>query len=203
MDCAKGAALMTQTTYEVKVLTAVHQVHGNKALAELIFRNIKAVGKPEYTEKEETFAKALQENTKSPLKGLDYAVELIDTEKEEYKGGSSDVGDVTLVVPCATIGFPTRVPGDFPGHHWAVVASGISSFAHKGIAAGAKVGCCTTYDLLTRSELLAQIGSEFKAFSKEHPYKTFLPDIAQPPLGWNANLMAQYRGKLEKFYINS
>jgi len=203
MDCAKGAALMTQTTYEVKVLTAVHQLHGNKALAELIFRNIKAVGKPKYTEKEETFAKALQENTKSPLKGLDYAVELIDTEKEEYKGGSSDVGDVTLVAPCATIGFPTRIPGDFPGHHWAVVASGISSFAHKGIAAGAKVACCTTYDLLTRSELLAQISSEFKAFSKEHPYKTFLPDTAQPPLGWNANLMAQYRGKLEKFYINS
>ena len=202
MDCAKGAALMTQTRYEVKFLTAVHQRYGNKALAELIFENIKAVGKPEYTEEEEAFARAIQENEKVPVKSLDYPLELTDAETQPYKGGSSDVGDVTLVAPCATVRFPARIPGDFPGHHWTVVTGGISSFAHKGITAGAKVTCCTTYDLLTKPELLAQIRSEFEEFSKEHPYKTFLPDDAEPPLGWNASLMAKYRGEMEKFYIN-
>jgi len=202
MDCAKGAALMTQTTYEVRVLTAIHQRHGNKALAELIFENIEAVGKPEYTEEEEAFAKAVQENTGIPLKGLDYPLELIDTEAVPYKGGSSDVGDVTLVVPCATIGFPARIPGEFPGHHWTVATSGVSSIAHKGITAGAKVACCTVYDLLVKPELLAQIRNEFEEFAKEHPYKTFLPDDAEPPVGWNTSLMSKYRGEMEKFYIN-
>jgi len=202
MDCAKGAALMTQTTYEVKVLTAIHQLHGNKALAELIFENIKAIGKPDYTKKEEAFARAVQKNTGVTVKGLDYPLELIDAEAASYKGGSSDVGDVTLVAPCATIGFPTYIPGELPGHHWTVAASGNSSFAHKGIAAGAKVACCTVYDLLTKPELLTQIRNEFEEFAKEKPYKTFLPDDAEPPVGWNTSLMEKYRGEMEKFYIN-
>jgi len=202
MDCAKGAALMTQTTYEARVLAAIHQQHGNKALAELIFENIEAVGKPEYTEEEEAFARAVQENTGVSVKGLDYPLELIDAEAAPYTGGATDVGDVTLVAPCATIGFPARVPGELPGHHWSIVTGGISSVAHKGITAGAKVACCTVYDLLTKPELLAQIRNEFEEFAKEQPYKPFLPDDAEPPLGWNASLMAKYRGAMEKFYIN-
>ncbi len=103
-----------------------------------------------------------------------------------------------MVAPCATIGFPARIPGELPGHHWTVVTSGISSVAHKGITAGAKVACCTVYDLLTKSELLAQIRNEFEEFAKEQPYKTFLSDDAEPPVGWNASLMAKYRGAMEK-----
>ena len=202
MDCAKGAALMTQTTYEVRVLTAIHQRYANKALAELIFENIKAVGKPEYTEEEEAFARAIQENMEVSVKGLDYPLELIDAETVPYRGGSSDVGDVTLVAPCATINFPTRVPGELPGHHWTVATSGASSIAHKGIAAGAKVACGTVYDLLTKPELLAQIRNEFEEFAKERPYKAFLSDDAKPPVGWNTSLMTKYRDEMEKFYIN-
>ena len=202
IDCARGAALMTQTTYELKVLTACHQRYNNKALAELIFENIKAVGKPEYTEEEEAFARAVQESTGFPVKGLDYSLELTDAEMLPFRGGSSDVGDVTLVAPCATLRFPVRIPGGFPGHHWTVVTSGISSFAHKGITAGAKVASGTTYDLLTKPELLAQIKDEFEELSKKRPYKTFLPDDAEPPLEWNASLMGKYRGEMEKFYIH-
>jgi len=201
MDCAKAAALMTQTTYQVKVLAACHQAYSNKALAELIFENIKIVGKPEYTKEEEAFARAVQENAGAKVEGLDYSLKLTDAATERYRGGSTDVGDVTLVAPCASVIFPT-VLGNFPGHHWTVVTSGISSFAHKGITAGAKAVCFTAYDLLTRPELLAQVRGEFDETSPKYPYKTFLPDDAQPPLGWNATLMAKYRDEMEKFYIN-
>ncbi len=201
MDCAKGAALMTQTTYEVKVLTAVHQRHCNRALAELIFENIKIVGKPEYTDEEEAYARAIQESTSFPVKGLESAMQLIDGETTPYRGSSSDIADVTLVTPCATLRFPARVPG-FPDHHWTVTSAGATSLAHKGITAGAKVACYTTHDLLTKPALLTQIRNEFADFSKKHPYKTFLPDDAEPPLGWNASLMAKYRGEMERFHIS-
>ncbi|MFC1957714.1 amidohydrolase [Chloroflexota bacterium] len=201
MDCAKGAALMTQTTYEVKVLTAIHQRYSNKALAELLFKNIKFAGKPEYTDEEEAFAKALQESIGLPARGLDYPLELINAESVPYRGGSSDVGDVTMVAPCATVRFPARIPGEFPDHHWTVATCGISSYAHKGITAGAKAISCTTYDLLKKPELLAQIKNEFEESSREWPYKTFLPDDAEPPLGWNASLMEKYRTEMGKFYI--
>jgi len=201
MDCAKGAALMTQTTYEVKVLTAIHQLYSNKALAELIFKNIELVGRPEYTDEELTFAKTLQENMGLPIEGVDYPLELLDSESEPYMGGSSDVGDVTLVTPCATIRFPSRITGKFPGHHWTIATCGINSYAHKGITAGAKVASFTAYDLLTRQDSLKQVKKEFKKLNKEFPYRTFLPDDAEPPLGWNASLMAKYRSEMEKHYI--
>ena len=201
MDCAKGAALMTQTTYEVKVLTAIHQQYCNEVLARLIFENIRAIGKPEYTAEEEAFARALQESTGLAPKGLDYPLKLIDSESEPYKGGSSDVGDVTLVAPCACIQFPARVPGGLPGHHWTVATSGISSYAHKGITAGAQAASCTAYDLIKKPELLTQIKKEFDEQSKKRPYRTYLPDDAEPPLGWNASLMEKYRNEMEKFYL--
>ena len=166
-----------------------------------IFENIKAVGKPEYTDEEEAFAKALQESKGLPQKGLDYPLTLIDAESEPYKGGSSDVGDVTLVAPCAAVHFPSRIPGGFPGHHWTVATCGISSYAHKGITAGAKAACCTVYDLIIKPELLTQIKKEFEELSKKRPYRTLLPDNAEPPLGWNASLMEKYRTEMEKFYI--
>jgi len=199
MDCAKGAALMTQTTYEVRFLTGCHQRHGNKALAELIFENIQTVGKPGYTTEEEHFAKAVQKHENIPQTGMEYGLQL--KGDPPYRGGSSDVGDVTLIAPCATLRFPTRVPGNLPGHHWTVTATGNMDIAHKGLAAGAKVAAFTAYDLMTKPDRLGAIRKEFEEYSKAHPYKTFLPDEAEPPLGWNAELMAKYRNDMEEFYL--
>ena len=201
IDCAKGAALMTQTTYEVKVLAAVHQRFYNKTLAELMFENIKAVGKPKYTEKEEAFARALQENAGLPTKGLDYPLELTSPETTPFRGGSSDMGDVTLVAPTVTLRFPTRIPG-CPAHHWTSVSSACTSFAHKGISAGSKVAAFTAYDILTKPDVLSRIRTEFEELSKSRPYKSFLPAEAKPPLGINTELMEKYRDAMKQFYIN-
>ncbi len=201
MDCVKGAALMTQTTYEVKVLTGVHQRFGNQALAELIFENMNAVGKPTYTREEETFAKALQTNIGAPVKGLDYPIELTSPKTAPPAMGSSDVGDVTLAVPTAGIRYPAFVPG-FIVHNWTVTACAATSIAHKGTTAGAMVAAFTAYDLLTKPDLLGKIRAEFEQLTKERPYKSFLPDDARPPLGMNRELMEKYRKEMEKFYMD-
>jgi len=200
LDCAKGAALMTQTTYDVKFLTAIHQRFCNKALAELIFENIQALGKPEYSEQEEAFAKEMQEKNGYPVNGLDYEIKLASPESRPFRAGSSDVGDVTLIAPTATIRYPAKVPGS-PFHHWTATSSSNTSFAHKGITAGAKAAVLTAYDLIIRPELLTQIRSEFETLNKERPYKSFLPDDANPPIGWNTELMEKYRNKMEPFYL--
>lgn len=201
LDCAKGAALMTQTTYEGKVIAAVHQRFGNKALAELVFNNIKAVGKIEYTEEEEAYAKALQKEAGFPVKGMDYPLQLTSPDTEPLRGGSSDVGDVTLVAPTVSMRFPVRVPGS-PSHHWTVVSAGATSIAHKGITAGAKVAAFSAYDLLTNPAELAKIRAEFENLARERPYKTFLPEGAQPPLEVYSQLMEKYRGAMQQFYLD-
>ncbi len=111
------------------------------------------------------------------------------------------MGDVTLVSPTVSMRYPTRVPGS-PSHHWTVVSAGKTSIAHKGLTAGAKVLALSAYDLLTHPEVLVQIREEFADLAAKRPYKSFLPENAQPPLGLNKELMEKYRPQMEKFYHN-
>jgi aminobenzoyl-glutamate utilization protein B len=196
IDCARGAALMTKTTYEVKTIAAVHQRFPNKRLAELVFDNIKNVGKPAYTKEEDAFARALQTENGYPVVGMDYDLRLSSPESEPMLGGSSDVGDVTLVAPTVTLRFPARVPGS-PSHHWTVTATGNTSIAHKGLTAGAKALAFSAYDLLTHPEVRVKIQEEFSELAMKKPYKTFLPDGAEPPLGFYTEPMNKYRTAME------
>ncbi|MGA2956988.1 MAG: amidohydrolase, partial [Thermodesulfobacteriota bacterium] len=96
--------------------------------------------------------------------------------------------------------FPVRVPGS-PSHHWTVVSASKTSIAHKGLTAGAKVLALSAFDLLTDPKSLIEIRKEFAELTVKRPYKTFLPDGAQPPLGFYTDLMGKYRDAMEKFHI--
>jgi aminobenzoyl-glutamate utilization protein B len=203
MNCAKGAALATGTELsEVRVLTAVHQQHLNKAVAELFQKNIELVGMPKWTDEENEYAKALQKELKEKENGMPTGVDTLKVpEKTFVGGGSSDIGDVTLLAPTATIKFPGNVPGAI-SHHWSIVASGFGTTAWKGLNAGAKAIAASAIDLLTQSDQLKVIRDEFNAYSKDHPYKSFLPEGATPPLDLNRELMLKWRPLMEKNYLD-
>jgi len=201
VNCAKAGALASGTELaSVRVLSAIHQRHANKAAAELFQKNIELVGMPAWSEEEQAFAKALQKELGAKEEGLPAKVSPIEpprTGRDFVGGGSSDVGDVTLIAPTATIQFPGWVPGAI-GHHWSTVAAGYGSTAWKGLNAGAKAIAASAIDLLTKPEELAKLRKEFEEYSKTHPYKPFLPADATPPNDLNKELMDKYRGLLEK-----
>jgi len=202
IDCAKAGALASGTELaRVRVMAAVHQRNANKAAAELFQKNIELVGMPEWSEEEHTFAKSLQKELGKSEEGMPTEVrQLRDRSRSFVGGGSSDVGDVTLIAPTATIRFPGQVPGAV-GHHWSSVASNFGSTAWKGLNAGAKAMAASAIDLLTRSEELKKLRDEFEAYSREHPYRPFLPPDSEPPLDLNRELMEKWRPLMEKFYI--
>jgi aminobenzoyl-glutamate utilization protein B len=195
-DCAKGAAMMTQTRCEVRVLAAVHQRFYNQALAELLYKNMKVVGKPRYSKEEKAFALNLQEKARFPKKGMSYPVSLINAEEDELRASSSDMGDVCLTVPTGQISIPVWVPGT-PAHDWTATVTGATSIAHKGISAAAKAVALTVFDLLTDKNQLKKIKTEFKTLSNQRPYKPFLPEKTKPPHGFYKDIMDRYRDKLE------
>ncbi len=199
VNCAKAAALATETTLDtVNVLTGVHQKHSNKGMAELIYSNILLVGMPSWSEEENNFAKALQKNLSEKENGMPTEIPPIALPSSIQTGaGSTDVGEVSLIAPTATLKFPGEVPGAI-GHHWSLVACNRGSAARKGLIAGGKVMAATAIDLLTKPELLDAIKMEFKEYSKTHPYKSLLPDGAKPPLDLNRELMEKYRTIMEK-----
>jgi aminobenzoyl-glutamate utilization protein B len=216
INCARAGALATGTELSIRCIGAVHQRNANKAAAELFQKNIELVGIPEWTEEEHAFAKALQKELGKEESGMPTEVNTLrDRALTFVGGGSSDVGDVCLIAPTATIRFPGQVPliaptetirfpGQVPGsisHHWSSVASNYGSAAWKGLNAGAKAMALSAIDLLTRPKELKKLRDEFEAYAKEHPYKPFLPEDADPPLDLNEELMKKWRPLMEKFYI--
>jgi len=202
LNCAKAGALASGTELAtMRVLTAIHQRHANKAAAELFQKNIDLVGMPAWTEEEQAFAKALQKTLARKEEGFPSTVgKLREPDRTFVGGGSSDVGDVTLVAPTATIMFPGQVPGSI-SHHWSVTASNYGSAMWKGLNAGAKAMAASAIDLMTIPEELKKVRDEFEAYAKDHPYKSFLPADAAPPLDLNRELMEKYRPKMEPGYI--
>jgi aminobenzoyl-glutamate utilization protein B len=203
VNCAKAAALATGTELvDIRTIAAVHQRHANKAAAELFQKNIELVGMPEWREEEHAFAKALQKELDKEEKGMPTEVDTLKDPSHStfVGGGSSDVGDVTLIAPTATIRFPGQVP-EAIGHHWSCVASNYGSTAWKGLNAGAKAMAASAIDLLTQPEELKKLRDEFEEYAKEHPYKSFLPEDAVPPLDLNEELMKKWRPLMEEFYL--
>jgi len=193
VDCAKGAAIASGVYLDsITVLSATHQKHSNKALAENLQRNIELVGLPEWAEAENIFAKSLQKELGAEESGYPVKINPLREPASAQSGGAStDVGEVSLIVPVATLNFPGEVPGSI-GHHWSTVATVYGKAAWKGLITGAKVMAATALDLISKPKVLEEITTEFAEYSKKHPYKTFLPEGAMPPLYLNKELMDKY-----------
>ena len=202
MNCAKAGALASGTELLAPwVISAVHQRHASKAAAELFQKNIELVGMPAWTEEENAFAKAIQKEMKAKEDGMPAKVDTLRAPSGmSFGGGSTDVGDVSLIAPTASIRFPGQVPGA-SGHHWSSVAGNYGSTAWKGLNAGAKAIAASAVDLLTKPEELKKLRIEFEEYSKKYAYKPFLPSGAKPPLDLNEELMKKFAPLLEKFEI--
>src|SRR6476661_9257550 len=67
---AQGAALMTNTTVTSHVLGSAWPQHFNRPVAEAMYENIKQVGLPQWSDADQTLAKALQKELKAREQGL-------------------------------------------------------------------------------------------------------------------------------------
>ncbi|MFC3417505.1 peptidase dimerization domain-containing protein [Algoriphagus hitonicola] len=202
-NIAKGAALMTETTMDYKVLGTAWPRHFNKTIAETMHANIQNVGLPEWDENDQTLAKAVQKEMGSEEKGL--ATELVDLgvpSEEIRSGGSDDIGDISWVVPTVTLRFPSNIPG-LPGHHWSNAIAMATPIAHKGVTQGAKVEAMTILDFLLQPELVDQAWDYFNNVqTKEETYKPMITADDDPPIYLNEGIMNQFRPELEKFYYD-
>ena len=206
-NMARGAALMTNTTWTSKILGSAWPAHMNKTVAETMHANIEAVGLPEWTEADQTLARALQHELKVPEVGLATKInplrgreEIPDDEKRG--GGSDDIGDISWTVPTVTLGYPANMQAG-PGHNWANAISMATPIAHKGVTYGARVQAMTVIDLVTRPELVTQAWDYFKNVQTATTKYTPLIRAEDKPAIWlNEQTMAKYRPEMKKYYYD-
>jgi aminobenzoyl-glutamate utilization protein B len=204
---AQGAAMMTDTTVSTRVLGSAWPIHTNKALADTMYANIKAVGLPQWSEADVTLAKAVQRELKVPETGL--ATEIPELrgreaipDDEKRGGGSDDIGDISWNVPTVSLSFPANFQAG-PGHSWANAIAMATPIAHKGVVAGAKVQAMTVLDILLRPEIVSQSWEYFRNVQTKNVTYTPLIRAEDTPAVWlNETTMAKYRPEMKKYYYD-
>ncbi|WP_340074868.1 amidohydrolase [Leptobacterium sp. I13] len=180
---ANGAAIMANVDYKISLVSGIYELLVNRTGGKAMQENLELLGPIKYTEEETTFGKKIQEATEKPMVGMDSAIRPLEETLEHPGGGSTDVGDVSWVVPTIRLGV-TTAPKDTPWHSWAVVACGSMSIGHKGMKYAAKALSMTMLDLYEDPKLLKAIKEEFKNRKGDAIYKGMVPN-GPPPINSN------------------
>ena len=183
-NIAKGAALITETSFDRVFIDGTADVLPNGTLENVLYANMETVELPKYTAEDWALAEALKKTyPSSGIKGFDVSYDEAAREKimalsdngqraindflcphffcQEHFPGSSDVGDVSWLTPTAQIS-AVCWPSGVPGHSWQVVTCGKTELAHKGMLYAGKVMAGAVIDLLNDPETLSAAKAEFE-----------------------------------------
>jgi aminobenzoyl-glutamate utilization protein B len=196
---AGGAALMTNTSVSVDMISAVWPVRGNRTLAELFQREIELVGVPDWTKEEDDLARAVQAKAKVPVEGLKRTIDGLKGPAVQQPA-ANDAGDISWKVPMVKFYFPGSIP-HINFHHWAAGVPLATSIAHKGALAGAKVMAAGIVECLKSPGIVAEAKRTFKDEVGGVEYRPLLPGHQKPPINLNRAMMDKYRPLMEKHYL--
>ena len=194
-EIAKGAALMTQTKVKTKILAGVSNLVYNETLGNIMQGNLDQLGAPEFSKEEHLYAKKYQDTlTRKDIEsayshaGIDLvegqvlaATVVAGDVKPVDMGGSTDVADVSWVVPTVSLWGANYAIGT-PFHSWQMTAQGKSSIAIKGMTHAAMVMAATGSDLILNKTILDDAWSEHNKTIEKTGYMSPISLSASPPI---------------------
>lgn len=199
---AQGAAMMTETEVDVIFDKAASNLIPNNIIGSVLYDKFIEVGPPQFTEEEISFGKDIQTTFTSsersevsmfaPFKNV-LGEEMIDKIKNDVLfddilpnkmpeiilPGSTDVGDVSWVVPTSQVG-TTCVTLGTPGHSWQEVTQSAMSIGHKGMVVAAKVLALTALEFIEKTELIEEAKNELVNRLDSNNYECPIPDDVKP-----------------------
>lgn len=192
---AQGAAMMTDTTVHISIMSAVSNLLGNTPLEIAMQSNMDRLGGVPFDDADRKFAAEIQgtlshEDIESDYLGVGQAYDansplcdyvLPRDQKGVLMMGSTDLGDVSWVVPTVQARVATHAIGS-PGHSWQITAQGKMPAAHKGMVYAAKVMAGTAIDVLEDEKIMADAKADHKARTTKTPYICPIPQEVNPPL---------------------
>jgi aminobenzoyl-glutamate utilization protein B len=182
-EIAEGAARIAGVEYVVTVQTGYSDMNILTKGLELLQSNLAALPAITYTDDEQAFAKSLQKVTGKEERGMSPALKPMEPVYKDPKGGSTDVGDVSWVVPTLHF-YVATAPFEVPWHAWPVVASSRMSIGHKGMMFAAKGMAATAVDLFEKADARAALRQQFDEQTKGKTYKWLVPE-GPPPIPSN------------------
>jgi aminobenzoyl-glutamate utilization protein B len=178
-EVAKGAAMMTGTEVDFHMENGLYELLVNETGAKTLHQNMQLVGPIQYTPEEIRFSDAIMRAYGDSARGIDGSVKPLEQTRPDPDGGSTDVGDISYIVPEITLNAVTA-PYKAPWHSWVVVACGGMSIGHKGMLFAAKSLGTTMVDLFENEQLRKDIRTEFLKRKGNEVWQAMLPDGLPP-----------------------
>ncbi len=191
---AEGAALMTETTMSMRIVSAVSDLVGNTPLENALQRILEDLGPPPFEEADRAYARDIRATfAPEDIPAIWHSIGMKDTNAvladftvpanvvRNPMIGSTDVGDVSWVVPLVQAHAPTVAIGT-PFHTWQVVAQGKAPAAHKAMVQVAKAMAALAVEALQSPTLIAKAKADLQERTAATPYKSPLPPEVAPPL---------------------
>ena len=199
-DIAKGAALMTGTEVEIKVISGMSNMLVNETINEMLQAKMEEIGAPKFSAEEHAFAQELSKSippesleNSAYVYGLD-AKDVAELKKlvlfedilppfksEIVMPGSTDVGDVSWVAPTGQILTACWVLGS-PGHSWQIVAQGKMGIGQRGMLYAGKVMAASALEFMKNDKAREKAVAEFKQKRAAAKYVSPIPEGTKPPL---------------------
>ena len=170
VKAARGAAEGTETTLSYEVIHGNYSLMPNDTLQSLMNKQLIKRGGIVYDKKEREFAEEIYKTLLNPSASIGDQEKILPY-RAFHGYGSTDVGDVSWLVPTAGARIASWVPGT-PGHSWQAVASGGTSIGLKGEKLAAQVLSDTAIEIYldpsitekAEKELLRKVGKDFNYF---------------------------------------
>ncbi|MGH7918529.1 MAG: M20 family metallopeptidase [Candidatus Dormibacteraceae bacterium] len=192
---AQGATLMTETSVEERVLGAVSNLVGNAPLEKEMQDSLDRLGPPPFDEEDRAIAAMFQATFQeedilstyrragiTPQPGVVLCAAITPADAQGKGGnGSTDVGDVSWVVPTVQMRGATSAIGT-PLHSWQMTGQGKTEYAHKGFVHAAKAMASTTLAVLTDASLREAAAGDLAERTERTPYQSPLPPGVEPAL---------------------
>jgi aminobenzoyl-glutamate utilization protein B len=178
-EIAQGAGMIAGVEAKVTVQTGDYEILVNRTGASALQKNLEILGPINYTNEEIAFAKKIQEVQGGEQVGLNGKIQPLKETQEHPTGGSTDVGDISWIVPEITL-VATTAPPNTAWHGWSVVACGGMSIGHKGMLLAAKSLAMTMVDLFESEQLRKDVRAEFEQRKGGQVYKAYIPEGPPP-----------------------
>lgn len=191
---AEGAALMTETSMKMNIISAVSNMVGNTPLETALQAVMEDLGPPHFDDADRAFATDIRktlsaqeiasiwhsigmEDSGAPL--ADFTVPL--DARRNPMIGSTDVADVSWVVPLVQAHAPTVAIGT-PFHTWQIVSQGKTPAAHKAMVQVGKAMAALAIQTIKDPALMAAAKADHAKRLKTSPYICPIPPEVNPPL---------------------
>ncbi len=194
LNCAYGAAQMTDTKVEIELIKAIWNMLSNSVVEDVLEESAKRVGPPQFSEADFAFAKEIAKSfnpgqREAQLRKEDVPEEVFSqvlnttwvprTATPKDGEGSTDVSDASWCCPTAEFRVACQAIGT-PGHSWQYTAQSGMSIGHEGMITAGKILAEAGFEFATNPGLIEKAKAEFAKSTGGKKYVSAIPKGHKP-----------------------